>query len=239
MFTVPLIDTLATLTGAIAGAFLGNKIPERLRLMLPLTFGIISMGMGIVMISKVSMLPPVILALLIGTALGELFKIENRIEKCALFLNAALQNKSSRKNPVKLDNAAFLQNFISVLVLFSASGTGIFGAMNEGITHDSTVLISKAFLDFFTAAIFAASMGYIVSLTVIPQFIILLSLYVCGRILLPFTTPPMVADFCACGGMIMLATGFRICGIKNIPIANMLPALLIIMIISYYWRILF
>jgi len=239
MFTGPLIDTLATLTGAIAGAFLGNKIPERLRLMLPLTFGIISMGMGIVMISKVSMLPPVILALLIGTALGELFKIENRIEKCALFLNAALQNKSSRKNPVKLDNAAFLQNFISVLVLFSASGTGIFGAMNEGITHDSTVLISKAFLDFFTAAIFAASMGYIVSLTVIPQFIILLSLYVCGRILLPFTTPPLVADFSACGGMIMLATGFRICGIKNIPIANMLPALLIIMIISNYWRILF
>ena len=61
----PLIDSFGTLTGALLGAFMGNKFPERLRTMLPLTFGIVSMAMGVVMIAKVNMLPPVILAMLI------------------------------------------------------------------------------------------------------------------------------------------------------------------------------
>lgn len=43
----------------------------------------------------------------------------------------------------------------------------------------------------------------------------------------------MLADFSACGGVIMLATGLRICGIKIFPIA-MLPALLLIMPVSAF-----
>jgi uncharacterized membrane protein YqgA involved in biofilm formation len=45
----------------------------------------------------------------------------------------------------------------------------------------------------------------------------------------------MIADFSGAGGMIMLATGLRISGIKAFPIANMLPALLFVMPVSYLW----
>lgn len=233
----PLIDSLATLSGALLGAFLGSKIPERLRTMLPMTFGVLSMSMGIVMISRVSLLPPVILSVLIGSAVGELLKIEKGIERVAIKVNTKIQKLISGNETKNSDT--FLRDFVGVLVLFSASGTGIFGAMNEGITHDSSVLISKAFLDFFTAAIFATSLGFIVATTVVPQFIILIGLYYLGQLILPLTTPQLIADFSACGGIIMLATGFRICGIKSFPIANMLPALLIVMTISYYWRTFF
>jgi uncharacterized protein len=113
------------------------------------------------------------------------------------------------------------------------------GERNEGITHHTTVLISKAFLDFFTAAIFATSMGFLVSTAVVPQCIILVGLYYLGQFVMPLTTPRLIADFSACGGIIMLATGFRICGIRNFPIANMLPALLLVMFISHFWYILF
>lgn len=234
----PLIDTIATLIGAIIGAVLSSKIPERLRIMLPLTFGAVSMAMGIVMIAKVSLLPPVILALLLGSAAGELLKIESGIGRVAIKVNAQMQKwipvNKSRKNEDE-----FLAEFVSALVLFSASGTGIFGAMNEGITHDTSILVSKAFLDFFTALIFATSLGYVVATAVIPQCVILFGLYFLGRLILPMTTPQLVSDFSACGGVIMLVTGFRICKIKMFPVANMLPALLIVMTISHYWRILF
>ena len=33
----------------------------------------------------------------------------------------------------------------------------------------------------------------------------------------------------------MLATGFRICKIKDFPIADMLVAMIIVMPISYFW----
>jgi hypothetical protein len=49
----------------------------------------------------------------------------------------------------------------------------------------------------------------------------------------------MLADFSACGGVIMLATGLRICGIKIFPIVNMLPALILVMPISALWARLF
>ena len=57
--------------------------------------------------------------------------------------------------------------------------------------------------------------------------------------ILPLTTPDMMNDFSSVGGMIMLATGLRICGIKVFPVANMLPALFLVMPFSHYWSILF
>ena len=54
-------------------------------------------------------------------------------------------------------------------------------------------------------------------------------------LLVPILTPAMQADFSACGGVIMLATGLRICGIKIFPIVNMLPALLLVMPVSALW----
>ena len=86
-----------------------------------------------------------------------------------------------------------------------------------------------------SAAIFATSLGLSVAAVAIPQFLILATLFFLGRFVLPLTTPAMIGDFSSCGGIIMLATGFRIAGIKAFPIANMLPALLIVMPISSLW----
>ena len=43
----------------------------------------------------------------------------------------------------------FLSKFVAIVVLFSFSGTGIFGAMNEGMSGNFDILIVKSFLDFF------------------------------------------------------------------------------------------
>jgi len=53
--------------------------------------------------------------------------------------------------------------------------------------------------------------------------------------LLPLTTPAMIADFSACGGLIMVATGLRIAGIKPFGVANMVPALVLVMPMSALW----
>lgn len=232
----PLTDILATFIGAISGAITGKKIPDYIKTALPLTFGAVSMAMGIIMIQKVHALPPVILAMLTGSVAGELLTIESRIEKLAQRMMAPLRRILPTASPT--DEAATITQFVSVLVLFSASGTGIFGALNEGMTHDPSVLISKAILDVFTAAIFAAAIGLLVATAVIPQAIILLSLYYLSALILPLTTPALIADFSCCGGIIMFVTGIRICGIKKFPVANMLPALVLVMPISHLWTVL-
>lgn len=237
----PIINALAVFLGGFIGAFLGNKIPERLRTALPLTFGAASMGMGVNLIVKMETLPAVILSLLIGSAIGELIKLEKGIEWCAgkargpverLFSGGKGSSDTSSSND-------FIEKFVSIVVLFCASGTGIFGALNEGMVGDPSILISKSFLDFFTAAIFATSLGYLVAAVALPQILILLALFFGAGFILPMTDATMIADFSAAGGIIMLVTGLRISGIKAFPIANMLPALLLVMPISHLWNLLF
>ncbi len=103
------------------------------------------------------------------------------------------------------------------------------------MSGDITILVSKSILDFFTAAIFAASLGYAVSIIAIPQFIIFFILFLLARFILPFTTPSMISDFKACGGFLMLATGFRMVKLKMFPIAEMIPAMILVMPLSWLW----
>lgn len=45
----------------------------------------------------------------------------------------------------------------------------------------------------------------------------------------------MINDFKACGGFLMLATGFRMIKVKDFPIADMIPAMVLVMPLSYLW----
>ncbi len=134
---------------------------------------------------------------------------------------------------------SYIQNYVAIIILFCASGTGIFGSMQEGMTGDPSILIAKAFLDFFTATIFATTLGIAVAAICVPMLLIQLALATCATLILPLTTPAMMADFTAVGGLLLLATGLRICGIKMFAVVNMLPALVIAMPLSALWTAFF
>lgn len=234
MMIGPIVNGLGVITGSFSGAFLGDKIPENLRKKLPMVFGCASMGLGIAMIMRVKTLPPVILALLLGTIIGELLNIEGGIQYLAGKARKGIEKVlTPPKNGITQEE--FMEKFVAMIVLFCASGTGVFGSMNEGMVGDPSLLIVKAFLDFFTAGIFAISLGYTLAVAAIPQFLIQAGLFFGAAYILPLTTPVMIADFSAVGGLIMFATGFRICGILSFPIANMLPALFIAMPLTALW----
>lgn len=229
-----IVNCFTVLIGGLVGALLGNKIPERLRTALPLTLGLASMVMGISLTVELKTLPAVVLSLILGSIVGEIFKLEKGIERCAALVQRPI-NKIFKDTGRVQDPKIFMEQFVGIVVLFCASGTGIFGAFNEGMTGDPSILLTKSFLDFFTAAIFAAALGFIVMTIAVPQFVILFVLFLSAGFIVPMTDATMIADFSAAGGIIMIATGFRICGIKSFPIANMLPALLIVMPLSHFW----
>lgn len=45
----------------------------------------------------------------------------------------------------------------------------------------------------------------------------------------------MILDFKACGGFLMLVTGFRMVKLKMFPIAEMIPAMILVMPLSWLW----
>lgn len=124
---------------------------------------------------------------------------------------------------------------VTIIVLFCASGTGIYGSLDSGISGDHTILISKSILDFFTAMIFACNLGMAVPFIAIPQVMIFLAIFGLAKVIYPLTTPDMIADFKACGGFLLIATGFRMAKIKEFPVTDMIPAMVIVMPVSWFW----
>ena len=69
----------------------------------------------------------------------------------------------------------------------------------------------------------------------VPQFIIFMLLFLLAGLIYPLTTPEMINDFKACGGVLLLATGFRMIRVKMFPVAVMIPAMVIVMPVSWFW----
>ena len=221
------VNVLSTLVGSLLGAVMGRYIPESLRTKLPQIFGLIAFCLGVPLLLNMTQMLSVVVAVLLGVMVGELLKLEKGIENLASRVQAPLEKRM--KSTPSLAGVDFMPQYIAVLVLFSASGLGVVGSLMEGMTGEYEILLVKSLLDFFTAIIFGTSLGFMVSLAVIPQGLVMFTLYFLGSTIIPLTTPDMLANFSAVGGIIMLATGFQIMNIKEFSIGNMLPALIIIM----------
>lgn len=230
MFSVGVIvDSIAVCTGGLIGAGLKKSVSEEWKTKLNTVFGISSMAMGITGIILMQNMPAVVFSAIIGTCVGIILGLENRLTS----LGSLVKSKISR------DGEGIDGNHISALVtavvLFCASGTGIYGSIVSGVSGDNTILFAKAILDFFTAIIFACSLGVVTSLISLPQCIIYSLLALMASFIMPLISETMLSDFKACGGVIMLATGFRILKLKDFPLTDMLPAMILVLPISYLW----
>lgn len=224
-----IINGLSVAVGGFLGAKFGKIISQDLKEKLNLVFGLCSMTIGISSIILIENLPPVILSLILGTIAGSLLRIGTRIERAG----AGLSNLFSGHERSETGNNNALM--VTAIVLFCASGTGIFGTIVSGMSGDHSILIAKSVLDLFTAMIFACSLGLSVSAIAIPQTIFFLLLFFSAKLIYPLTTPSMINDFKACGGIILLATGFRITKIRDFPIADMIPSMILVWFTSYAW----
>lgn len=231
----PLINGSAIIIGGVLGITLSRFIPQRLRDGLPPAFAMVSIAMGITLVVKVHQLPAVALAVVLGVALGELLKLEHGIQQGGIWIQHAL----SRFLPAprhRLPQDVYTQNFTALIVLFCASGTGVVGALTEGLTGDYQLLVIKSALDIFTALIFSITLGAAVISIAIPQFIVQTLLFFSAKLIMPFMNDITMGDFAACGGIIMMAVGLRIAQIKMFAVVNFLPALLLIIPLSLYWH---
>ena len=218
-------NVLSVALGGVIGAAGGQRLSEEFKQKLNLIFGICSMGIGISSIVLMQNMPAVILALILGTIIGIVTHLGQRIENGGKRLAKLIPGQGSADSTLP----------VTAIVLFCASGTGIYGAIVSGMSGDHSILIAKSILDIFTAMIFACSLGLVTSLIAVPQAVVFLILFFCARLIFPLTTPAMVNDFKACGGLIMLATGFRIAKIRDFPIADMIPAMILVWPLSYAW----
>ncbi len=225
-----LVNVASVFIGGILGAIVGKYIPDRINKALTAIFGLSAMLIGISMIGQMSSLSAVILSLIVGGLIGEVAKLERSVNRGITVL--------ANKLPGNTLSNEQRDNIISMIVLFCFSGTGWFGSMNAGITGDHSIMFAKSIMDFFTALIFGATSGYMVGLIAIPQCVVFLALFYMSKSLMPLMAAGMIGDFKAVGGIITLALGLKLSRIKHYDAINLLPAIILVFFVSYFWALL-
>lgn len=228
-----IVNVTAVILGGLLGTGIGNRISDSFKENLNMVFGGCAMCMGISSIVQMQNMPAVVLSMILGTCIGLWIHLGERIGAGGLLMQRAIGRFVSA--PKGLTEAEFGAQLSTVIVLFCASGTGIYGSIVSGMSGDQSILMAKSALDLPTALIFACSLGAVVAFIAIPQLVIFLLLFFLAGVIYPMTTPAMIGDFKACGGLIVFLIGFRMARIKMFPTADMIPAMILVMPISWIW----
>ncbi len=229
-----LLNALTVLLGGICGTLLGNRLPERYQRIILQSLGLTTILFSIQMMSstKNALIP--LGALMFGALSGEWLRLEQRLEQLGNWLQATTarrlgqQVEADPNTPPRRGLATISQAFITTSLVFCVGPLTILGSIQNGINpNDIQLLALKSTLDGFAAIAFAASLGYGVLFTVVTILMVqggisLLAAVVGSGLL----TTLQINEMTAVGGLTVLAVALKLLEIKQLPIANFLPALL-------------
>ena len=143
-----IINALSVASGGVIGALFGHKLPEKFNSELTKIFGVCSMGMGVSSIGLMKNMPAVILSVILGTVIGLIIHLGNLTQKMGMGMEKIISKiipGQSKKD------AEYQSVLVTAIVLFCASGTGIYGSITAGMTGDHSILLAKTVLDLATA----------------------------------------------------------------------------------------
>ncbi len=216
-----IINTITVIIGGILGLFFGSKLPEEIRNAVVSVLGLFTLAMGVQMFLKTSNSLVVLVSLLVGTVLGEWWRIESGLEQ----LGDKLKTRFTRVFQGQ-DLSRFVEGFLTASILFCIGPMTLLGAIQDGLTGDYSLLAIKAVMDGFAALAFASTMGVgvIFSIVVILGFqggLSLLAVQMQNLI-----TPDMMNEMSAVGGVILMGIAVgNLLNLRKIRSGNFLPAL--------------
>ena len=216
------VNIIAVIVGSVIGLLLGSKFPEKIKIIAFQALGLISLLIGMQMALKVENPLTLIFAVLIGAILGEWVNLENVFDKAGNFL----------KQKVKSKNDKFTEGLVTSFLIFCIGSMTIVGSINEGVSGDRTLLLTKSILDGFTAIALASTMGVGVLFSIIPMLILQGGLTLFAGLFQSFFTPTLINQLTATGGILILGIALNILEIKKVKVVNMLPALLIVIFLT-------
>lgn len=217
---------LGGLFGTLLKRFVSRKEADQITVFL----GFCSIAISVTSIIRVYAMPPVIFSVIIGTVIGMFCRLESKVQ--GLAENCVFHFFVRKEQAEGYD----ITRLVTVVVIFCASGFGLYGVLMEGMSGDSSVLLSKAALDFCTAVVFGSALGAVVAAIALPMLLIMLALYSLSAMLGPFISAEALQNFMACGGILTLAAAMRMTGIKVTAITNMVPALVLVIPLTNLWQ---
>lgn len=218
--TGTLLNIATVLIGGALGLIFGARIPEQLKATVISGMGLFVMAMGLQMFLNTENPLIVLGSLLIGTLLGEWWKIEDGLQNLGKFL----EQRFSREG--EDGSNTFVRGFLTASLLFCVGPLTILGSIQDGLTGDYNLLAVKSVLDGFASLAFASTLGVGVMFSTIIILVYQGGISLLAGQLNSIVTPSMMDELTATGGVILLGLAISsLLEIKNIRVGNMLPGL--------------
>ncbi|MBP2634793.1 MAG: ydfK [Firmicutes bacterium] len=224
-----LVNAAAVLVGSGLGLALKQGIPKKYHNTLihgmALAVGVIGLQMAL----KTQNVLIVILGIAVGAIVGEALNIDAGLNKVGNWLG----NKLSNSDESGKSNIG--RGFVTASLVYCIGAMAVVGSIQDGLTGDTRILYAKSLLDGIISIVFTSSMGIGVAFSSVSILIYQGSITLLAGFFSTVLSDKVVTELTATGGILIVGVSILMLELKNIKLANLLPAIPAAAVIAYFW----
>ncbi len=222
--TGTIINVAAVLIGGTLGTLVGARLSEQVRETVMHGLGLLVFTIGLQMTLATRNILIVMVSILLGGMIGELLRIQAGLDA----IGKSLEERFGRGG----EGGKFTRGFVTASLVFCIGPLSILGAIQDGLLGDFNLLAIKSLLDGFAGLAFASTLGIGVAFAAISVLVyqggISAVAVLLGSALGSVSRDtPWVIEMSATGGVLIMGISLLLLDLKQIRIANLLPAVLI------------
>lgn len=246
-----LVNTGTIIVGSVIGLIVHSRLSTKMSGIVIQGLGLVTMGIGISMSLESQNLILSVISIVAGAIIGQWIDIDQWLRNLSGFLE-----KRAKKSSVKsIDNdqpltaesnaeagrdvedskSRFTEAFITASMLFCVGSMAILGSIEDGMGNEPKLLITKSIMDGVAAVALASSLGIGVIFSALPVLIYQGAITLFATFIMNYMSPAMTANMTGVGGILLIGLAMSILKIKNMNVTNMLPSLIIVVVLSYFW----
>ena len=216
ILTGAVVNALTVFAGSALGLLLKKGLPERMgdSIMKGLSLCVIYIGISGAFEGENVLIA--IVAMAVGTVIGELLDLNVRMEN----LGQWLQNRFQSKN----NKVSVAEGFVTSSLLFCTGAMTIVGSLQSGLSLDHSTLFAKSLIDGIAAVVLASSLGFGVLFSGILCLVYEGGLALCAQFIGPFLTESVINEMTCVGSLLIVGIGINMLFKNKICVMNSVPA---------------
>lgn len=219
-----IVNTVAIILGSLIGISLKSGFIKEKSNAITGALGLSVLIIGLQGVIQYEYPLKLIVALALGVLIGEILDLDNLINRFARRLE---------KRFTSSEEGRFAQGFVGASILFGVGAMAIVGSIQSGLESNETILYTKSMLDFISSIVYASTFGWGVLFSGFAILIYQGSITLLSSIIAPFLNEVVIADVGAIGSALVMAIGLNMLNITKLKLANFLPSIFVVILISY------
>ncbi|MDO5095546.1 MAG: DUF554 domain-containing protein [Peptostreptococcaceae bacterium] len=212
-----IVNALTIIVGGLLGTYARHIIPERHSKLIMTCLQIVVATIGIKFAISTDNVLVVIISLAIGALIGESIDLDRKMQQLGECIQKRLKSKEH-------DVAA---GFVTTTLIYCVGSMAILASIDSGMKGEHDIHFTKAIIDGIAAIFFASSMGIGVALSGISVLLYQGALTLLANVIAPYLGEAVMTEMSATGGVMLIALAMSMLEIKQIKVANLLPALFV------------